>query len=222
MIVWGGGGDGSGASNSGGKYDPATDSWSSTSQGDNCPLARGRHAAIWTGNEMIVWGGDGYPSVDNSGGRYDPISDTWRPTSTGANCPSARFGYSAVWTGFEMIVWGGMADYERLNDGGRYDPVTDTWTATSTGANCPSARDGHSAVWSGNEMIVWGKRHLRPPLVHEYRRTLFPRDGHMGSPLHRGWLSFAACRSFRHLDGQRDDHMGGVFPLWRIGHRGAL
>jgi N-acetylneuraminic acid mutarotase len=146
MIIWGGlGGAGSGAFlNSGARYNPANDSWTPTSSGANVPTVRYRHAAIWTGTEMIIWGGLGGAG---SGGRYNPIADTWRPTSAAPNGTSVP-GASVVWTGTEMIVWGG--------GGLRYNPVTDLWKPTSMGANVPSPRSGHTAVWTGTEMIVWG------------------------------------------------------------------
>ena len=107
---------------------------------------RDGHTAIWTGSEMIVWGGyDG--SVTNTGARYDPVTDTWTPTST-MNTPAARGGHTAVWTGSEMIVWGGGS-----SAGGRYNPLTDSWTPTAT-TGAPSA-SGQTAVWTGSEMIVW-------------------------------------------------------------------
>src|SRR5499426_1348680 len=109
---------------------------------------------VWTGTEMIVWGGEGY--IGSTGGRYDPATDEWTPTSTGTNVPSARAYHTAVWTGTEMIVWGGNFGDEIRTSGGRYDPSTDTWTPTSTGTNVPAARSYHTAVWTGTEMIVWG------------------------------------------------------------------
>jgi hypothetical protein len=42
--------------NTGGIYDPGTDSWKATSM-TNVPGARFAHTAVWTGSEMIVWGG---------------------------------------------------------------------------------------------------------------------------------------------------------------------
>jgi N-acetylneuraminic acid mutarotase len=120
---------------------------------DDLPDARSGHAAVWTGTEMIVWGGnDGGRSL-NSGGRYDPTTDTWAPTSA-ANAPEVRQGDTVVWTGTEMIVWGGFGN-AFLDSGGRYDPATDRWTSTSI-ANAPQAREYHTAVWTGTEMIVWG------------------------------------------------------------------
>ena len=55
MIVWGGY-SGSANLNSGGVYDPATDTWTATSM-TNAPSARRYHRAVWTGSRMIVWGG---------------------------------------------------------------------------------------------------------------------------------------------------------------------
>jgi hypothetical protein len=112
--------------------------------------------AVWTGSEMIVWGGYNGSYLD-SGGRYRPSSDAWTPTSTGANVPVGRSRHAAVWTGMEAIVWGGWAGAE-LGSGGRYCPSADSWTATSSGANVPASRYYHSATWlsGGTEMIVWG------------------------------------------------------------------
>ena len=42
--------------NTGGRYDPGTDSWTATST-TNAPTARYAPTAVWTGSEMIVWGG---------------------------------------------------------------------------------------------------------------------------------------------------------------------
>ena len=125
-------------------------SWTAISS-TNAPTDRFNHTAVWTGSEMIVWGGTHDLFIDlKTGGRYRPATDTWTDTST-AGAPFARSGHTAVWTGTEMIVWGGNAD----NTGGRYNPSTDSWNATST-ANAPTGRNGHTAVWTGNQMIVWG------------------------------------------------------------------
>ena len=117
------------------------------------PTARSSHTAVWTGSEMIIWGGYVNGGGTNTGGKYNPTTDSWTTTSTN-NAPDARFGHTAVWTGSQMTVWGGIGS-GYLNTGGRYNPGTDSWTATTT-INAPSARDGHTAVWTGNEMIVWG------------------------------------------------------------------
>jgi N-acetylneuraminic acid mutarotase len=130
------------------------DTWTATST-INAPGARAFHTAVWTGSEMIVWGGGTNLGSFNTGGRYNPSTDSWTTTSTN-NAPSARAGHTAVWTGSEMIVWGGYKYASGdLNDGGRYNPSTDSWTATNTN-NAPTARSGYTAVWTGSEMIIWG------------------------------------------------------------------
>lgn len=123
----------------------------------NAPDARAGATAVWTGAEMIVWGGYNNNTV-NTGGRYDPATDTWTATSL-TNAPSDRYFHTAVWTGSEMIIWGGYIEPISLNTGGRYNPIMDSWVATST-INAPDARSAHTAVWTGSEMIVWGGPYL--------------------------------------------------------------
>jgi hypothetical protein len=55
MIVWGGSDPSWNFVNTGGIYDAATDTWTSTTS-INAPSARGYHTAIWTGNRMIIGG----------------------------------------------------------------------------------------------------------------------------------------------------------------------
>jgi N-acetylneuraminic acid mutarotase len=128
---------------------PCTDEWAATTT-SNAPSLRAAHTAVWTGSEMIVWGGTHGGVNLITGGRYNPATDSWAATST-TNAPSARLFHTAVWTGREMIIWGGSGH----NTGGRYNPGTNSWRATSTIA-APSGRAEHTAVWTGSEMIVWG------------------------------------------------------------------
>src|SRR5207249_1889780 len=68
--------------------------WTSTST-INAPTARDFHTAVWTGSEMIVWGGLGDFGFLNTGGRYNPTTDTWTATST-TNAPAGRYSHTAV------------------------------------------------------------------------------------------------------------------------------
>lgn len=121
------------------------------------PEARAEHVAVWTGTEMVVWGGS-YGDCDacnlDTGGIYDHGAFEWRPTSL-VDAPTARRGATAVWTGSLMLVWGGYHGGSSTGTGARFDPVSNTWSPIST-VNAPSARYGHTAVWTGSEMIVWG------------------------------------------------------------------
>lgn len=161
MIVWGGGNDSCGpycAQSDGARYVPAIDAWRAMSSTD-APVGRVGHTAVWTGTEMIVWGGahGQITAFYNTGGRYNPTTDTWTATTT-TGAPGARDSHTAVWTGSRMIVWGGMdnpSTGHTLNSGGCYDPATDSWTPTST-QSAPSARHRHTAVWTGQQMLIWG------------------------------------------------------------------
>jgi len=129
------------------------DTWTDTSIA-NAPEGRYLHTAVWTGSEMIVWGGDNTGGEGrNTGGRYNPSTDSWTATST-INAPFPRYRHTAVWTGSEMIVWGGHGHGGQTNSGGRYNPSSDTWAPTN--GDAPEGRYYHTAVWTGSEMIIWG------------------------------------------------------------------
>src|SRR4030095_15697722 len=74
MIIWGGYSNFIGYRNTGGLYDPATATSTSTST-NNAPEARYQHTAVWIGTRMVVWGGYGNSGYLNTGGRYDPTTD---------------------------------------------------------------------------------------------------------------------------------------------------
>ena len=78
----------------------ADDTWMTTAiQGEG----RYRHTAVWTGSEMIVWGGEvGLNVFSNTGERYNPSTDSWGATST-VNAPrpgriSAQCGQALKWS----------------------------------------------------------------------------------------------------------------------------
>ena len=68
------------------------DSWTATST-INAPSDRSDHTAVWTGSEMIIWGG--YYGPD-TGGRYNPITDSWTATSSSERTMWARRTYGSV------------------------------------------------------------------------------------------------------------------------------
>ena len=155
MIVWGGreGGFLNPVTRTGGRYDPATNSWRETSM-VTAPAGRCLHVAAWDGNEMIVWGGTGSSGVLGDGARYDPDGDRWRPMNpTGA--PSPRALPTAIWTGNEMLVWGGGSDFGVLNSGARYVPSADAWLPMAPAGDL-GGRWSYTTVWTGQEMIIWG------------------------------------------------------------------
>ena len=57
-------------------------------------VARWNHRAVWTGSEMIVWGGSDDMNYLHTGGRYNPLTDSWMPTGL-TTCPG-RIDYTDV------------------------------------------------------------------------------------------------------------------------------
>lgn len=155
LIVWGGAGPANiPFPNTGGRYDPAADTWQAISV-TNAPAGREAPGAVWTGGEMIVWGGDTGPgNTVKTGGRYDPVTDSWISTAT-AGAPSGRSRHSVVWSGDRMVVWGGSVSVSPDKTGGIYDPATDAWSATSY-PGAPLGRWDHTGTWTPFQMLVWG------------------------------------------------------------------
>ncbi|HET8947914.1 MAG TPA: hypothetical protein VFQ07_13110, partial [Candidatus Polarisedimenticolia bacterium] len=56
-------------------------SWAANGGLDNFLDGRSGHTAVWTGTQMIVWGGYVGDGLDTRG-RYDPTTDAWTPVST--------------------------------------------------------------------------------------------------------------------------------------------
>ncbi|MCX6185898.1 MAG: hypothetical protein NTU43_02735 [Bacteroidetes bacterium] len=133
MIVWGGNtGNGSNpySSNDGFKYNPNTNTLTPIST-VGAPTARSGHSAIWTGTEMIIWGGTGNTTnIVNDGAKYNPSTDSWTPISS-VNVPTARASHTAIWTGSEMIIWGGY-NGTFFNNGAIYGNKIYTGTTQQT------------------------------------------------------------------------------------------
>lgn len=96
---------------------------------NGAPSVRAGHTSVWTGTQMVVWGGgDNDPYSD--GARYNPAGNSWTAMSTVAR-PTARAGHVAVWTGTEMILWGGGWADPDPNISGVYYTETYSYTPGS-------------------------------------------------------------------------------------------
>ncbi|MBI2395196.1 MAG: hypothetical protein HYV09_36840 [Deltaproteobacteria bacterium] len=145
------------------------------------PIAgRISHSAVWTGDELIVWGGRGPDEAFNDGAAYDPVKDTWRVLAPAPLSP--RIDHVAVWMGKEMLVWGGRIDGSSTTsyfaDGATYDPRSNTWQRV---AGSPmSSRARVAAVWSTTtrEVLLWGG-------VYEF--DFVAKDGAAFDPETRKW-----------------------------------
>jgi hypothetical protein len=203
------------------------------------PLAaRVGHSAVWTGGELLIWGGGPFgarPLAD--GAAYDPAADRWRRLPP---APLAgRSGHAAVWTGTEMLVWGGARPARggrsetALADGAAYRPATRGWRPIA-----PAPVAGDTAVWSGRELLVFGRggAEVRPDGPGPRQGGTQPRlEGAAWDPRTGRWRRLAASplpagdeaevvlaggvvAAFSYLDQERACH-GGLLDLaagsWR-------
>ncbi len=132
-----------------------TFSWSFPPSIVNAPSIRGEHTAVWTGTQMLIWGGANPNTIAyyNDGKLYNPLLNTWQSmANTGLNVRSL---HTAQWSGTEMLIWGGVSETNTLADGAKYNPQTNSWVPIS-GTNAPFSRYLHTAVFTGTEMIIWG------------------------------------------------------------------
>src|SRR5262245_12544454 len=107
MIIWCGF-SGSKLVRTVGRYRPPRDPWDAT-RTKGSPSGRGEHTGVWTGDRMIIWGGQDNSRTNLKTGKlYDPSTNSWRSTTT-SGAPSPRRNQTAIWTGTEMIIWGGTS-----------------------------------------------------------------------------------------------------------------
>ncbi len=160
LIVWGGNANGGEPPHhaDGWAFDPTTSAWRKLPPSPLSP--RSWAAGVWTGSELVVWGGsDGrWPGEGllGDGAAFDPSSDSWRMLPPAPLDPVAPA--VAAWTGDEILLWGSIAD-EGPPSGAAYDPASDTWR------DLPDAPDelvqSVTGAWTGSELVVIGG-HGRP------------------------------------------------------------
>ena len=147
------------------------------------PSGRSGYSAVWTGQQLLVWGGDlGGPSYSANGGAYATASDLWTSFSA-FKSPSGRAGHTAVWTGTEMVIWGGFGSAGYAPTNSRYHLGKGEWAAVSPTA-APAGRVSHAALWTGTRMIV---------IVFGGRNSVgLLADGGVYDPTGDGWSALPA------------------------------
>jgi hypothetical protein len=162
MIIWGGTNVGSfsGELNTGAIFDPFTNAWTSATTTVGAPSARIYHTAVWTGTEMIIFGGLLSGTSLNTGSRYNPSSNTWITTNPSGPY-SGIYGHAAVWTGTTMIVTGGAYTYGGITTGysNSYNPLTNLWT-TALGFSQTDSKKSHYSFLAGNMILIWGGENM--------------------------------------------------------------
>ncbi len=113
---------------------------------------------VWTGREMIGWGGGCCGDASSEGAAYNPATNTRRKLARSPLAPEQR--PIGAWTGRELVLFvSGMKPTTtkpwpaRLARAAAYNPVTDTWRRI---APLPAVRTNPNAVWDGREVLVVG------------------------------------------------------------------
>jgi N-acetylneuraminic acid mutarotase len=145
------------------KYNPSSNTWTAIA---NAPEKKAYHTAVWTGTEMIVWGGDSSSvnplagtGITKTGYKYNPTLNTWSAAISTTGAPNARYDHGAVWTGTKMLIFAGTsytppsivsssyANYDLY----AYDATGNTWSMLSSSFN----ETFHPrCVWTGTDMIA--------------------------------------------------------------------
>jgi hypothetical protein len=134
---------------------PGSASWARLPRAPIAP--RSEYAAVWTGKQMIVWGGYSGNTQYGDGAAYDPATRAWTKLAAG---PLAGQDLPvAVWTGKDMLIFGGSGTSGASSGGAAYDPATGTWRTLapiprSLGGNLTGS--GSYAVWTGKVVVAWG------------------------------------------------------------------
>lgn len=128
----------------------ATGPWSVVA--DHRVVGRVFPIVVWTGSEVIVWGGE-KPSEGawhGDGAAFDPATGTWRDLADSPLSPRSE--HVAVWTGEEVVICCGRI-VGSGSSAATYDPAADEWREIAAPPINPAFAE---AVWTGEEMLVFG------------------------------------------------------------------
>jgi hypothetical protein len=141
---------------------PANEPWSSYPPGwtelPTPPQQRFDPALVWTGSQLLSWGGKSSGSSDAkpvaNGWSFDPATGQW---SAIPEAPEALVNTGGIWSGTQALFWG-----ERPSDTGgdlpwivmAYDPGTSSWREFDPSPH--GSEWGGVWVWAGDRLIAFG------------------------------------------------------------------
>jgi N-acetylneuraminic acid mutarotase len=148
----------------------------------------GGAVTVWTGRQILMWGGGCCGDDVAFGAAYTPATETWQRLP--ASPLAGRQRTVGAWTGTELIIVGGStADGKVLRDAAAYNPATRSWR------HLPALSEpcgGATATWDGSEVLVIGGR--GGDWQHAYA------DGVAYNPATNRWRRLPA------MEGGRMDH----------------
>jgi len=119
--------------------------WSATTMTDTTPISRAGHTQVWTGAEMIVWGGWDGQNTLYTGAVYSPTLSTWTAITTDG-APASRTAHTAIWTGSKMIIWGGYT--VASSDTQTIDNCETAWLSDATDVTTDISTDEKEGTYS--------------------------------------------------------------------------
>jgi hypothetical protein len=129
----------------------------------NQPSPRSHHSSLWTGTELIVWGGCARFDLNNDcvefrqdGARFNVDTMQWSAIPKSSTSPAARSTHQAFWTGEHMIIWGGENSSGPLSNGAIYSPSRDQWFPIADQNNVEGLEI--NATWTGDRVVFWNGR----------------------------------------------------------------
>jgi hypothetical protein len=197
LIVWGGSDKKFvEAVNNGAAYDPRTGGWQQlppAPEGQTFLGGDWRNSSVWTGRELLLWGGD--TPVDPQrqprlfkparGLAYDPARRAWRRLPP-LPIPPWQVSFPLFWTGRELLVVG--ADWELATAGGglpgaAYDAGADRWRRLASSPQSPQLAARYlldrTTVWAGSRLLVFNywSRSARDPNIRSQTGMTVEPDG---------------------------------------------
>jgi hypothetical protein len=167
LLVWGGMDRDRRIHADGAAFDPATGRWRPLPLAPQAQqLDRLGGDAVWTGRELLVWGGLAPEDGSRAGGAmrpgdglaYDPAGRAWRRLEAPPRSLRASAG-PALWTGRELLVVDADADRQLAGGGlagAAYDPAADHWRPLPASPRLGDGQLlGRTVLWAGTRLLVW-------------------------------------------------------------------
>lgn len=117
--------------------------------------ARTDATSVWTGRDVLIWGGMQGNTLFADGALYDPAARTWQKLPPSPLSP--RIGALATSVDGMVIIWGGENN-RQLVDGASYDLRTGTWHLLPAPPDDQRAPFGQPG--GGAQLVTVGQRAL--------------------------------------------------------------
>ncbi|TLZ72168.1 MAG: hypothetical protein E6K10_02965 [Methanobacteriota archaeon] len=133
------------------RFDPATGAL--VDETVQLPGARYGASALWTGTEILIFGGATWTGDWNDTLHFNPVTKVLR---YGTNMTSTRSFAPTVWTGHYAYLFGGAWGLDQIRyDALRYDPQTEAMVVVPN-SRLPGFPRQITATWDGTRAIIFG------------------------------------------------------------------